>query len=389
MRVFLFVIVAAGMFFSSSQQVKGQAATFDVEFIGFSAEAETAFNFATDIWSNFLISDVPIKIVAHLQTLLPGQLGITFPNGEINFDEAPYPNYWYASCLANSIAGTDLNGDDADIEIYISSTANWYFGLDENPGPGEYDFVSTVLHEICHGLGFLSLSNKSGTEGSFGLIYASSFFPLTTTFIWPELDTMPGIFDKYLEDFSGVALTTYENPSTALGDAQISNNLYFDSPEIILENDGIRPKIYAPATFTLGSSLSHWDETTYPVGSYNEFMTPKAAANVADHMPGILTLTVLEEIGWEINYDTFQVDVINIAPELIIYPNPSQGQLFIDAQLINASSYTIIDMHGKICKAGDLVNNEINIRELKSGVYVVVLKRADGEVVWRGVNVLM
>ena len=46
-------------------------------------------------------------------------------------------------------------------------------------------------------------------------------------------------------------------------------------------------------------------------------------------------------------------------------------------------------MHGKICKAGDLVNNEINIRELKSGVYVVVLKRADGEVVWRGVNVLM
>ena len=246
MRVFLFVIVAAGMFFSSSQQVKGQAATFDVEFIGFSAEAETAFNFATDIWSNFLISDVPIKIVAHLQTLLPGQLGITFPNGEINFDEAPYPNYWYASCLANSIAGTDLNGDDADIEIYISSTANWYFGLDENPGPGEYDFVSTVLHEICHGLGFLSLSNKSGTEGSFGLIYASSFFPLTTTFIWPELDTMPGIFDKYLEDFSGVALTTYENPSTALGDAQISNNLYFDSPEIILENDGIRPKFTHP-----------------------------------------------------------------------------------------------------------------------------------------------
>ena len=87
MRVFLFVIVAAGMFFSSSQQVKGQAATFDVEFIGFSAEAETAFNYATDIWSNFLISDVPIKIIAHLQPLLPGQLGITFPNGEINFEK--------------------------------------------------------------------------------------------------------------------------------------------------------------------------------------------------------------------------------------------------------------------------------------------------------------
>jgi hypothetical protein len=117
MRIFLIVIIAVVVLLSAPQQVKAQAATFEVEFIGFTAESETAFNYATDIWSNFLISDVPIKIVAHLQPLLPGQLGITFPNGEINFVDAPFLNYWYASCLANSIAGTDLNGDDADIEI--------------------------------------------------------------------------------------------------------------------------------------------------------------------------------------------------------------------------------------------------------------------------------
>ena len=256
---------------------KGQAAEFEVEFLGLSEEAITAFNHATDIWSNYLISDVPIKIVAHMQPLLPGQLGITFPNGELNYAAAPIADVWYASCLANAITGTDLNGGFADIEIYFSSLANWYYGLDENPGPTQYDFVSTVLHEICHGLGFLSLSNRSGTVGSFGLIDASAFAPLTTTFTWPALDTLPSVFDVYLENAAGTILTDLINPSTELGTELISNQVFFNSPEILLETGGSRPKIYAPGTFTLGSSLSHWDEATYPVGNDNEFMTPQAA----------------------------------------------------------------------------------------------------------------
>ena len=196
---------------------KAQAATFEVEFLGLSAEAITAFNYAADIWSNYLVSDVPINIVAHMQPLLPGQLGITFPNGELNYAGAPISDVWYASCLANAITGTDLNGDFADIEIYFSSLANWYYGLDENPGPTQYDFVSTVLHEICHGLGFLSLSNKLGTVGSFGLIDASAFAPLTTTFVWPALDTLPSVFDVYLENAAGTVLISLPNPSAELG----------------------------------------------------------------------------------------------------------------------------------------------------------------------------
>lgn len=360
---------------------KGQAAEFEVEFLGLSEEAIIAFNHATDIWSNYLISEVPIKIVAHMQPLLPGQLGITFPNGELNYAAAPIADVWYASCLANAITGTDLNDDFADIEIYFSSLANWYYGLDENPGPTQYDFVSTVLHEICHGLGFLSLSNKAGTIGSFGLIDASAFAPLTTTFVWPALDTLPSVFDVYLENATGTVLTSLLNPSDELGTELISNQIFFNSPEIIAETGGTRPKIYAPGTFTLGSSLSHWDEATYPVGNDNEFMTPQAAAGHAGHQPGILTLTVLEEIGWEINYDTATISLQNINnSDIKIFPNPTQDILFFERNEINSLLISIINTTGNIVYEkmffDDIIS--ISLKDLESGMYLIKLQDDSG-----------
>lgn len=358
-----------------------QPAVFEVTYTGMSAEAETAFTYATDIWNNYLVSDVPIKIIAHAQPLLPGQLGITFPNGELNFAGAPVNDVWYASCLANAITVTDQSPDEVDMEIYFNSFANWYYGLDENPGAGEYDFVSSALHEICHGLGFLSLGNKIVSEGSFGLIAAEDFSPLTTSFPWPELDTLPSVFDIYLEGLSGDVLTGFENPSAELGTSFTSNLIYFNSPIVVDENDGVRPKIYAPASFTLGSSLSHWDEGTYPVGDENEFMTPQAGSGVADHTPGILTLSVLEEIGWEIVYDTATTGLTNIeADEVVISPNPAKNNISIDMN--SATDFfaaEIINTTGSCLMKIDLQqgSNKIEIGHLPQGYYLIRLTGND------------
>lgn len=360
---------------------KAQAAEFEVEFLGLPAEAITAFNYASDIWSNYLISDIPIKIVAHMQPLLPGQLGITFPNGELNYTGAPISDVWYASCLANAITGIDQNGDFADVEIYFNSLANWYYGLDGNPGPTEYDFVSTVLHEICHGLGFLSLSNKSGAEGSFGLIDASAFAPLTTTFLWPSLDTLPSVFDIYLENSGGTLLTGLPNPSAELGTEISSDQLFFNSPEILIETGGTRPKIYAPGSFTLGSSLSHWDEATYPDGNDNEFMTPQAASGHADHQPGILTLTVLEEIGWEINYDTATTTLENITElALNIFPNPTQDILFFQRNENNKLSINIFNTTGNLVYEKIFFDGliSVSLKDFESGIYLIKLQNDNG-----------
>lgn len=39
----------------------------------------------------------------------------------------------------------------------FNSNTNWYYGIDGNPPSTKYDLISTVLHEIGHGLGFSRL----------------------------------------------------------------------------------------------------------------------------------------------------------------------------------------------------------------------------------------
>lgn len=366
-----------------ASSLRAQNATFDITYSGFSPEAEAAFAYAADIWSSYLVSDVPIKVEAKMVFLLPGQLGITFPNGEINFADAPYTDVWYASCLANAIAGEELNTGEADIDVFLNSSANWYFGTDGNPGPTEYDFVSTVLHELCHGLGFLSLANVIGSDGSFGMIYAESFAPLVTSFTWPALDTLPGAFDMWLLNGSGTELLSLENPSAELALQFKSNNIFLESPLVLTAHDGEAGRIYAPSTFTLGSSLSHWNETTYPVGDPNEFMTPFASDGNANHTPGPLTLAVLDEIGWEITYDTATAISLTNPMVLYAYPNPVSAQCRIrGVRDHEISALYIYNAMGALVHS-DAYTTEIAMQSFAPGMYSVVCTIRDTQYVLR------
>ena len=64
------------------------------------------------------------------------------------------PGAFYPSALSNQFAGCDQATKEVDIIISINNSVNWYFGTDLAVGPGQYDLVSVVLHELCHGLGF-------------------------------------------------------------------------------------------------------------------------------------------------------------------------------------------------------------------------------------------
>ncbi|MDP0972089.1 hypothetical protein Q6294_34735, partial [Klebsiella pneumoniae] len=60
------------------------------------------------------------------------------------------------------------------------------------------------------------------------------------------------------------------------------------------------PRIYAPTTFSEGSSISHFDENTYPAGSDNSLMLPSVRTAEVNHKPGELLLRALQEMGWYI-----------------------------------------------------------------------------------------
>jgi hypothetical protein len=100
-------------------------------------------------------------------------LGFSAPSAAFSdFEGAPRAATLYASALADSLAGMDLNPGVGDIIatfnaridagcFVVGAPLGWYYGLDGNPGIGRVDLVPTALHEFGHGLGFATFVNPA------------------------------------------------------------------------------------------------------------------------------------------------------------------------------------------------------------------------------------
>ncbi|MEM6911696.1 MAG: PA domain-containing protein [Verrucomicrobiota bacterium] len=126
---------------------------------------------AAAIWGGYLQSEVPIVIAArHLQlggSNFSATLAFAGPEGFFEgFPNAPQEDVLYASPLADSLRGADNDPGQADLSVTINESvdsspfvlggAGYYYGLDNEAPAGQVDLLSTLLHEIGHGLGFLS-----------------------------------------------------------------------------------------------------------------------------------------------------------------------------------------------------------------------------------------
>ena len=156
--------------------------------------------------------------------------------------------------LVNQLDDEDRKPDDPDIKIIFSSSDDWYFGLDGNPGEDQHDFVSVVLHEIGHGLGFVDSFriDESTGEAEYGL----------------GDDNIPTLFDFLIVDTKINQLIDedeYTNPSTALTDAITGIKLFWGGPKTLTANGGSSPVLlWAPEDFDGGSSVAHLDQHAYP-----------------------------------------------------------------------------------------------------------------------------
>jgi len=250
----------------------------------FPANAKTAFQAAAAIWAGKLKSAVPIKIRACWANLGSSSI-LGYSGGQPlhkNFANAPKTGTWYKGALANSIAGTDLNAAEFDMHITYNSGFTWYYGTDANPPAGQYDLVTVAAHEIGHGLNFSGSASYSGGTGSYG--YGTG---------------LPDIYDTYMKNGAGTALTSFTNPSAALGNLLTSNNLWFHGTNAMTANSGTRVKMYAPATWAGGSSYSHLDYNTFR-GTTNSMMVYAVASGTANHNPGNVTVGLLQDLGWQV-----------------------------------------------------------------------------------------
>ncbi|MFZ6001153.1 MAG: hypothetical protein ACOYW3_11635, partial [Bacteroidota bacterium] len=71
-----------------------------------------------------------------------------------------------------------------------------------------------------------------------------------------------------------------------------------NSPLVLSANSGEPAKIYAPAAFNGGSSISHFDENTYPKGDINSLMSPQVGAVEVIHNPGPMMMGMFSDMGW-------------------------------------------------------------------------------------------
>lgn len=275
-----------------------QTAVINVTYAGpWTASAKAAFEYAANIWETLVVSSVPIHIEAEWAALPPGVLGGAGAyNYWRNFPGAPQSNTWYPAAIAHSRAGYDLDGSDPEIFAIFSSTfSNWYFGTDGNPPGNQYDFVSVVLHEIGHGLGFSGSMTVDNGSGSIECNGISGYG------CWGYGTGTPFAYDRYTENGANQALLNtglFPNPSSALGNQLRSNNIFFDGPNATAANGGTPPRLYAPGSWQQGSSYSHLDESTYAAGTANALMTPQISNGEANHNPGPITLGIFADTGW-------------------------------------------------------------------------------------------
>ena len=272
---------------------------FIVTYTGFTDEAKEAFQYAVDIWNSLIRSPVPIRIDASFTDFDGYEDGRIILGGArpAGWKSPRSLDLWFPEALADKRASRDLADDEPDIITRFNSheDANWYFGIDGNTPSGKTDFVSTVLHEIAHGLGFTSFAT---VENSSLWIFSASSGRGKLRDGNPELAQ---IYDFFVENGSGKTIMSSADPSDALTKLYTSNDLFWNGKKGVEANSGVSPQLYAPSEWRQGSSYTHLDEITFSPGNANSLMTPSLDDQEAIHDPGPITLGMLEDMGWTIN----------------------------------------------------------------------------------------
>lgn len=275
----------------------GSTSTFIVTYTGFPTQAQAAFQAAVDVWSQVLVSPVPIRVSAVWEDLgNPFILGSAGPG-----TWAADSSFYYPIALAEALEETDLNStSSADIDAsFNSARTDWYFGTDGDTPAGQYDLMSVVMHELGHGLGFIGflvVDDGSGICDGVAGHGCVGYAPL------------PAIFDNFTEDDVGISFlndSIYPQDSIALGNALTSGEVFFDGPSAIAANSAVPPELYAPGSWEQGSSYSHLDESIFGPGDPNSLMTPVLWSAEAVHHPGAITLGIFTDMGWEVVTSTF------------------------------------------------------------------------------------
>jgi hypothetical protein len=200
---------------------------------------------------------------------------------------------WRVDSLHNEIIEMGQASPDPDIVANFNSIfPAWSFATDGSTGAGEYDLVTVIMHELCHGLGFSGLDFNSTGAGNIICHYNPSTGQC--------YGTLPSAFEQYLRTSpGGVSISSYFTS----GSQATYENIYTSGTGLNFSytacgKAGPNGRIYTPDPYESGSTGSHFDESLYATGTPASLMTPTLAGGEVLHHPGGHVLDTFECMGY-------------------------------------------------------------------------------------------
>ena len=256
------------------------------------AQRLNVFNAAAGRWGASIQSGVTIRVGAQFNVLFcnasSAVLGSAGPQAvDRDFPGAPVAATWYVIALSNAIQGSDQDPAGDDIGAQFNSRLDtgdpnclggipWWYGIGAPAPAGTVDLFTTVLHEIGHGIGVLSLHDL-GTGAKF-----------------------MGFDDAYLrllrDESVGLGWSAMNNAQRLTSQVNTGNltwtgaNANSTVPGFNAGINNGRLRMFAPNPVQPGSSVSHWDTALSP----NELMEPILTSTARDYA----TYRLLRDVGW-------------------------------------------------------------------------------------------
>ena len=296
-----------------------------------------AFQYAADLWGARIDSNIDIVVNASFDALtcnafgaVLGQAGPLRVNRD--FSGAPAANTWYAASLANSIAGINIEAGQPEIGASFNSNLGqvnclagtfFYYGLDGNDG-SNIDFVTVLVHELGHGLGFLSFIDSATGQlfGGFSDAYTNFLEDHSTGDLFPDM-------------------TNNERAVASVDGTQTTSDLHWTGDIAIAAGadltDGRHAsghiEMYAPNPLEQGSSVSHWAKSLSP----NALMEPSFTNSLHNVE---LDLALLEDTGYPSLFQCGDAnqDGARTATDALIALNTSVGLATCIETLCDANS---------------------------------------------------